>query len=147
MGSRHRQAFFTDPVPTFFAETGEADLHALIGLFLKQVFGLIRQVDVETAAQTAVGGANTMLTFLGFSRGTSKGLASSPAFSARLPSTSENLAAYGRNDSIADCAPRNRDAATMFIALVICLVFLTPCIFRSTSFSCWHTDSPYRHNG
>jgi hypothetical protein len=32
------------------------------------------------------------------------------------------------------CAPRNREAATMFMALVICLVFFTAPIFNWISF-------------
>src|SRR5256885_11143026 len=52
---------------------------------------------------------------------------------ATLPSTRCICAAYGRALTIRSCARRSFDAATIFIALVICCVFLTARILRRRS--------------
>ena len=51
-----------------------------------------------------------------------------------IASISLNFSAYGRNDMMAFCDFRNLDAATIFMALVICFVELTDSILVLTSF-------------
>src|SRR5258706_5804617 len=69
------------------------------------------------------------------SRTTRSGCAAEPTRAATLPSTRCIWTAYGRAAVMRSCARRNFDAATIFIAFVICCVFLTARTRRRKSIS------------
>ena len=76
---------------------------------------------------------NTNPTRVTSAAGVKKGWISGSTRPAIFPSIMAKAWAYGRNPSMRCWAPRNLAAETMFMALVICWVFLTAPILRLIS--------------
>ncbi len=96
---------------------------ALITLVLKLPHSPLSAVTTMTSVRLSAFGSRTV----------SSGWIDGSTREATLPSTRCICTAYGRALMTRSCARRSFDAATIFIALVICCVFLTARIRRRRS--------------
>ena len=131
------QAHCPCPITALFTEVGDGDLHIRSAFGIDEGLGLGNQIGIEAAAKPTVGGTQNQVDFFNLLPCRQKRI----AFPRRIfppdsPRLRRTLGRKGWKFSIAVWAPRNREAATMFMALVICRVFLTAPIFNLTSFSC-----------